>query len=161
MQSKVKVMLTVFFDCRGVVHHEYSPPNQTINKEYYREVLRRLRDAVRRKRPDLWRARTWQLHQANAPAHSSQLVQTFLAEHSIPVVRQAPYSPDMAPCDFWLFPKLKTLKGKRFESREEIMANATTALQSIPKEAYEKCFEQWKSRWEKCVKCHGDYFEGD
>ena len=78
---------------------------QNINKEYYLEVLRRLRDAVRRKRPDLWATGTWQLHHDNAPSHSSQLIQTFLAKHDIPVVRQAPYSLDMAPCDFWLFPR--------------------------------------------------------
>lgn len=54
LRSNVKVMLTVFFDSRGVVHHEYAPQGQNINKEDYLEVLPRLRDAVRRKRPDLW-----------------------------------------------------------------------------------------------------------
>ena len=49
---------------------------------------------------------------------------------------QAPYSTDMAPCDVWLFPKLKMpLKGKRFQSREGIMQNATEQLHPIPKEA--------------------------
>ena len=52
-RSIVKVMLTVFFDHEGVVHHEYAPPGQTITKDYYIEVLRQLRDAVRRKRPQL------------------------------------------------------------------------------------------------------------
>ena len=44
--SKIKTMLTVFFDWEGVVHHKYTPPGQTINKEYYLSVLRLLRDAV-------------------------------------------------------------------------------------------------------------------
>ncbi|KDR20158.1 hypothetical protein L798_05652, partial [Zootermopsis nevadensis] len=58
---------------------------------------------------------TWQLHHDNVPAHSSHLIQDFLAKHNIPLVLQAPYTPDMAPCDFWLFPKLKMpLKGTRF-----------------------------------------------
>ena len=57
VRSNVKVMLTVFFDSSGVVHHEYAPLGTTITKEYYKEVLRRLRDAVRRKRPELWAAR--------------------------------------------------------------------------------------------------------
>ncbi|XP_055952375.1 uncharacterized protein LOC129988229 isoform X2 [Argiope bruennichi] len=65
-----------------------------------------LRDAVRRKRPDLWMTKNWQLHRDNALAHSSHLIQTFFAEHGIPVISQPPYSPDMAPCEFWLFPKL-------------------------------------------------------
>jgi transposase len=56
-----------------------------------------------------------QLHHDNAPAHSTALVQDFLEKHHITQVRQAPYSPDLAPCDFWRFPKLKSpLKGKRF-----------------------------------------------
>ena len=86
--SNIKVMLTVFFDSRGVVHHEYAPQGQNINKEYYLEVLHHLRDAVQRNRPDLWATGTWQLQHDNAPAHSSQLIQTFLAKHNIPVVRQ-------------------------------------------------------------------------
>jgi len=83
-------MLTVFFESRGVVLHGYALQGQNINKEYNLEVLRRLRGAVRRKRPDLWATGTWQLHHDNEPAHSSQLIQTFLAKHNIPLVRQAP-----------------------------------------------------------------------
>jgi hypothetical protein len=111
---------------------------------------------------DLWAATTWQIHQDNAPAHSSHLIQTFLAKHSIPVVRQAPYSPAMAPCDFWLFPKFKMpLKGARFESREDIMRKATAQLNTIPKDAFQKCIQQWRDRCDKCVHYQGDYFEGD
>jgi hypothetical protein len=92
------------------------------------------------------------LHHDNAPAHFLHLIRTFLANHSIPVVRQAPYSPDMALCDFWLFPfpKLKMpLKGARFESRENIMRNATAQLNTIPKDAFQKCFQQRRDRWDK------------
>jgi hypothetical protein len=86
----------------------------------------------------------------------------FLAKHSIPVVRQAPYSPDMAPCDFWLFPKFKMpLKGTRFQSREGIMWNAMAQLNTIPKDAFQKCFKQWRDHWDKCVHYQGYYFEGD
>jgi hypothetical protein len=92
MQSKVKVLLTVFFEYRGIVHHSYAPEGQTIDKEYYLEVICHLRDAVWLKRPDLWASCNWQLHYDNAPAHSSHLIQSFLAKHSIPVVRQASYS---------------------------------------------------------------------
>jgi transposase len=162
VRSKVKVLLTVFFDYRRIVHHSYAPAGRTINKEYYLEVIRHLRDAVRRKKPDLWASRNWQLHHDNAPAHSSHLIQSFLAKHGIPVVRQAPYSPGMAPCDIWLFPKLKRpLKGSRFDSREDIMRNATKELRSLPEAAFQKCFQQWKERWAKCVESQGAYFEGD
>ncbi|GFV30818.1 uncharacterized protein TNCV_3261491 [Trichonephila clavipes] len=85
------------------------------------------------------------------PCHSSQFIHTFLAKHGITTVCQPPYYTDLAPYDFWLFPKLKTpLKGSRFESREEIMWNATTELNTIPKD-FQRCFQQWKDRWAKCV----------
>jgi len=71
-------------------------------------------------------------------------------------------TPDIAPRDFWLFSKLKMpLKGARFESREDIMQNATAQLNMIPHEAFQKCFQQWQDRWEKCVHYQRDYFEGD
>jgi hypothetical protein len=88
----------VFFDYRGIVNHSYTPAGQIINKEYYLEVILHLRDAIWCKRTDLWASHNWQLHHDNAPAHSSHLIQSFLAKHGIPV-------PDMASCDFWLFPK--------------------------------------------------------
>ena len=60
-----------------IVHHEYAPQGQTITKEYYRDVIPRLRDAVRCKRPELWSTGNWRLHHDNAPAHSSHLIQIF------------------------------------------------------------------------------------
>ena len=91
-----------------------------------------------------------------------KLIQTFLAKHNISAVRQAPYSPDMAPCDYWLFPHLKTqLKGTWFGSWDDIIQNTTAKLYSIRKQAFQKCFEQWRNRWEKCIQSQGDYFKGD
>ena len=72
VHSNVKVMLTAFVYFRGVIHHEYAPQGQTITKEYYRDVLRRLRDAVGRKRPELWSTCNWRLHKR-------QCFSTFLA----------------------------------------------------------------------------------
>jgi histone-lysine N-methyltransferase SETMAR len=162
VRSNVKVMLTVFFDQEGIVHHEYAPQGQTITKEYYVQVLTHLRDAVRRKRPQLHAAGDWLLHHDNAPAHASHLVQQFLAKHQIPQVNQPPYSPDLAPCDFFLFPKVKlTLKGSRFDDVDTIKMNATQQLHSVEKNDFQKCFQQWQERWTKCIVSDGDYFEGD
>ena len=92
------------------------------------QVLQRLRDAVRRKRRDKWHGE-WFLHHNNAPSHTSLVVQQFLADKSIPVITQPPYSPDLAPSDFWLFPTLKMdLKGTRFATMEDIKSNATAEL---------------------------------
>ena len=107
VRSNVKVMLTCFFNSRGIVHHEYVPEGQTINKDYYLEILRRLRDAVRRKRPDRWTGKNWQLHHDNAPAHPADVIKSFLAKNNMALVRQPTYSPHLVPCHFWLFPQVK------------------------------------------------------
>jgi hypothetical protein len=66
-----------------------------------------------------------------------------LDKHSIAVVTHPPYSPYLAPCDFFLFPRLKcTLKGKRFQDVAEIQLNKTRKLQAIPKKAYQTCIEK-------------------
>jgi hypothetical protein len=89
-------------------------------------------------------------------------VSSELHRASIPVNIQPPYSPDLAPSDFWLFPTLKMgLKGTRFATMEDIKSNATTELQKNPKEAFHRCFQQWHGRWSKCVCAQGSYFEGD
>ena len=104
-----------FFYHEGVVHHEYAPPGQIITKEYYIKVHRWLRDTVRRKRLQFWASGNWRLYHNNATAHSWSLMYAFLGKHHITLVCQSPYSPDLAPCDFWLFPKLKSpLKARRF-----------------------------------------------
>jgi len=72
-------MLIVFFDVRGIVHREFVPHGQTVNQEFYLEVLRRLRENVRRKRPELWRSGDWFLHHDNAPAHTALPVIRCLA----------------------------------------------------------------------------------
>jgi len=82
-------MLLAFFDSEGI-HHEYAPDGQTINKEFYVEVLRSLRESVRRKRLEKWRDGDWILHHNNAPAHTSHLVQQFLAKHSTTQLQQPP-----------------------------------------------------------------------
>jgi hypothetical protein len=73
-----------------------------------------------------------------------------------------PYSQDLAPCDFWLFPKVKmTMKGKRFELIQDIEAATTTQLETFTKEDLQNCFRKWQERWDKCDWSEGEYFEGD
>ncbi|UYV63879.1 hypothetical protein LAZ67_2005879 [Cordylochernes scorpioides] len=162
VRSNVKVLLTVFFDCRGVVHHEFLPQGRTVNKEYYLQVMRNLREAIRQKRPDLWKNKNWLLHHDNAPAHTSLLVRDFLAKNNTLMMPQLPYSPDLAPCDFFLFPKLKRpMKGRRYATLDEIKTASKEELKKKKKKDFLKCFEDWKNRWHKCIISHGDYFEGD
>jgi hypothetical protein len=75
VRTIVKMIVFFVFDYRGLVHHEYEPQVQTVNKDYYQEVLGHLHDAVWRKRPELWEAHNWQLYHYNTQAHSSHLIQ--------------------------------------------------------------------------------------
>ncbi|UYV63421.1 hypothetical protein LAZ67_2004019 [Cordylochernes scorpioides] len=132
VRSNVKVLLTVFFDCRGVVHHEFLPQGRTVNKEYYLQVMRNFREAIRQKRPDLWKNKNLLLHHDNAPAHTSLLVRDFLAKNNTLMMPQPPYSPDLAPCDFFLFPKLKRpMKGQRYATLDEIKTALKEKLKKI------------------------------
>ena len=76
----------------------------------------------------------------------------------MPTLEQPPYSPDLAPCDFFLFPKLK---GTRFPDVGAIKRAGTTELLRIPEEAFRGCIEAWKKRMDKSVRLEGNYFEGD
>ena len=81
---------------------------------------------------------------------------------NIPVVPQYPYSPDLSPCDFFLFPRLKHhLKGRHFGTLDNIQKRITGELKGIPAEAFQHCYEQWKQRLRRCVVAQGNYFEGD
>ncbi|GFT99722.1 protein GVQW3 [Trichonephila clavipes] len=91
VRSKIKVMLIVFFDADGIVHHEFAPQDQTVNKEFYLDVMRRLREAVRRKRPVLWASSRWMLHHNGAPAHTANLVKQFLTKQGAIEVAHPPY----------------------------------------------------------------------
>nr|CAH7723476.1 unnamed protein product [Callosobruchus chinensis] len=101
-------------------------------------------------------------HQDNAPAHNALSVKQFLAKKSIPVLEHPPYSPDLAPCDFYLFPKIKSsLKGTRFESVEDVKEKTADLLKRLTLHDMQHCFEQWKTRMQRCIDREGEYVEGD
>ena len=135
---KIKTMLTVFCYWEGV-NHKYAPPGQTTNKEYFLNVLHQLRDAIWQKQLQLWATGDWQLHHEIAPDHPSRFMQSFLVKHQISQVMKPPYSPDLVPWNFWLFPKLNSpLEGKRFQTiktQENMMGQPmglpTKILQSV------------------------------
>lgn len=100
--SKFKAMLIVFFEIQDVVMAEWVPSGQIVSQHYYIEVLTKLHERVRRKWPRLWGSR-WILHQDNVLSHNALPVMKFLASKNITVLAHPPYSPNLAPCDFFLF----------------------------------------------------------
>lgn len=157
-KSRIKTMLIVFFDVRGIVHFEFVPQGETVNSAFYLEVLKRLKRRVARVRADIKDA--IKLHHDNAPSHTAFIVANYLVRSNTPVVPQPPYSPDLAPCDFFLFPRLKReLKGKHWESVENIHKHVTRILKDIPVEEFQHAFQAWQTRLRKCIDAGGEYFE--
>jgi len=145
------------FDTEGIVHKEFVPPGQMVNGNVYCGVLRRLRS----KHPDKWRNNSWAQHHDNAPAHVPLVVKQFLASTNMAVIPHPSYLPDLVPCDFFLFPKMKLkLKGWRFDSVKEIQTESQDVM-TLTRNDFQKCFWSWKSRWNRCISAKGDYFEGD
>jgi hypothetical protein len=120
-----------------------------VNKEIFMGFLRRLRDAVRRKRQDKWRTNSWFLFHDNAPAHQSVLVKDFLAKNNVTTLGHHRYSYELAADDFYLFSRLKSaLKGRRFCDSTDIIRNATEELKRFLHNCSHECFQQLDSRWQ-------------
>ena len=110
----------------------------------------------------MWKNGSWVLHQDNAPAQNALSIKTFLTKHTITMLELSPYSPDLAPCDFFLFPKIKSaLKGSRFESVDAVKAKAAEFMNKLPEDDLQHSFQQWKIRMEQCRDRGGEYTEGD
>ena len=102
------------------------------------------------------------MHHDNAASQKAIIVNEFLSKYLTNIIEQPPYSPDMAPADIFLVPKLKLPhRGTRFQSIEDLKENSRRELKSIPENAFKKCFNDWIIRWQKCIILEGVYFEGD
>ena len=91
-----------FFDVDGIVHREFVSPGHTVNQKFYLNVLKALCESLRRKHPEKWQSEDWFLHHDNAPTHTAFSIQQLLAKNKMVVVSHHPYSPDLAPCDFFV-----------------------------------------------------------
>ncbi len=161
-----KCMMVAFFDCRGLIHLDFG--NRTINVARYGAVLDRLKDAITQKRPGLWQPnpvhphlRNVCFHHDNARPHTANATAVKLADYQW--VPHPPYSPDLAPCDFFLFPFLKKhMWGIQFDSVADAQAEARRILRTTPEATFRKAItEDLPARWQKCIDTQGHYFEGD
>ena len=141
-----------------MIYMHWVPTRQTVNKEYYVKVLREFRKRFRQKRPALFKWGQWHFHQDNAPIHNSILVTDYLTKMGIKTFPQPPYSPDVGPCDFWLFPKLRDW---RYETIEEMKEAVTNVIDTLTQEDFYGAFQKLLKRYNKRIAAGGDYFEGD
>ena len=151
-KSKIKVMLIAFFDQKGMVHYEFVAKSETVNQHFYQQLLICLHNQVRCSR--------WEFRVTSHGFSKAISVRQLLVKKQITALDHPPFSPDLVPCDFWLFPRLKAvMKETHFLSLEKIKASMRE-LKRLKEEGFTKCFCGWQDRMQKCIDLE-KYFEGD
>ena len=130
-----KSMLIVFFDIHSVVDCEFIPKGHTTKSKFYcndLRCMRCLREDIWWKWSELWTEANWMLHGDNAPYHQALITHTFVGCNSMVTLSHQPYSPDLAPCNFFLFSKLKLqLKGPHLDTMEELQYESQKVLSTF------------------------------
>ncbi len=163
-RSLKKVMLVAFFDDHSCMHFEFVC--RTVNRYIYTCILGRLKEKIRKLRPGLWRPSQGRqhgvlLHYDNAPVHTVLHTHANLRASNIDTLPQPAYSPDMAPADYWFFPRVKkALRGWRFRNLDHLEQSVAQVIRMIPPSEFAAAIQQLPVRWQKCVDQGGDYFEG-
>ncbi|GFW41658.1 mariner Mos1 transposase [Trichonephila clavipes] len=122
---------------------------------------RRLREYIRRKRPQFWQKDDRYLLHDNASVHRSQLVKQFHAKIRTGMLPHSPYSPDLAPCNFYLFPSTnKHLQGRRFVLSDYMKVTSQEDIREVEKNGFQSCFHKLYELWQKCIVTQRKYLEG-
>ena len=154
-----KVMATIFWDCDGVLLLDYLPLKTTMTGTYYATLMKKLLDAVKEKRRGKLSAGVLLLHD-NAPAHRADISVVTIHECGFTQLDHPPYSPDLAPSDFFFFPNLKReLRGKRFNDISEVTHAAEAYIDIQDKSFFSQGLQLLKERYLKCIAVQGDYVE--
>ena len=154
-------MFAVFFNYSGPLVVDILPQDTTMTATYYvQNVLSQVKSAINEQRPKVSTSRTLLLHD-NAGPHKARATTQSLQELGIQVLPHPAYSPDLAPCDFRLFPILKDrLDGRKFDRVQDLAKAVNSELRTIPEEDYQGVFRKWQIRLKLCIESYGMYFEG-
>ena len=133
-----------FFDSQGVAHKEFVPEGKTVNAEFYKGVMDRLLKRIQRVRSAVFCSRDFLLLHDIAAAHKAASVCQFLSPKKCYNPLSLPYSPDLSPPDYFLFPRLKKmkLKGLHFADAVEIQEDVTDELKKVQKEEFSAAFQK-------------------
>lgn len=153
-----KVMLSVWWDWKGIVHYELLQPGGTINSVLYCEQLDRLNEAIQRKRPELANRKGVVFHHDNARPHTSLMTRNKLTELGWEVLMHPPYSPDLAPSDYHLFRSLQnSLVGKKLPDRSAAESHLTKFFHDKPLKFYTDGIMKLPEKWQKVIDSNGEY----
>lgn len=157
VKSASKRMIASFFNKTGHVATVALENRRTVNSDWYTTIcLPEVIDELRKNN----RKRRIILHHDNASSHTARQTNDFLKAKNVELMSHPAYSPDLAPCDFYLFPKIKNqLRGKRFSSPDEAVEEYEKHVSEVTTEEWHKSFQNWFDRMKKCIDAKGDYFE--
>ena len=159
VSSAEKVMASVLWDVKSIVFIDYLQKGKTINGDYYAKLLRELRQAIKSKRPGQL-IKGVLLHQDNSTAHKSLVAMSVVHDCGFELIDHPPYSPDLAPSDYFLFPNFeKHLAGKRYESDDDVISAVEEFFEGQKENFYSTGIRALQHRWKKCVDRKGDYVE--
>lgn len=157
--SAGKVMATIFWDYKGILLIDYKEKGVNITGTYYSNILRQLREAIKEKRRGKLAKGVLLLHD-NAPVHSAHIATSAVNECGFKTINHPPYSPDLAPSDYFLFPNLKKdLRGKRFNDDEELKAAVMEHFDSKEEKYFYEGLKKLIDRSSKCIDIGGEYIE--
>lgn len=157
--SARKIMATVFWDRKGVLFVDFLERGTTINSARYCETLEKLKRSIQNKRRGKLSSKILFLHD-NARPHTANRTRAVLDVLKWEVFPHPPYSPDLAPSDYHLFPAMKTwLARQRFDDDAELREGVTTWLKSQAAEFYDTGISKLVHRYDKCLNLYGDYVE--
>jgi histone-lysine N-methyltransferase SETMAR len=161
-----KVMVGVCFWSGGVLANVPLPAGESYNSTFYcHKVLPTVTRNIQSKRPKCgWNGLKF-IHD-NAPVHKAANVLRYFDRHGISVEDHPPYSPDLSPCDYWLFPAAK-MKMRSYpigqeevkDKRSHILHQWEKALNSLHSAHFLHALQDLETRCTKCIKANGDYFE--
>ena len=151
-------MFCIFFKSTCPIHVTYLSKGETVDALYYIEhCIKPVVKAINRQRPKSGTLHMKFLHD-NARHHAAKLTKSQLEEVGFKIIRHLPYSPDLSPCDFWLFDLIKRQLVDATDE-EDLNRQITKVLGKIPQEEFLKTFEKWLERMQMCITNKGDYFE--
>jgi histone-lysine N-methyltransferase SETMAR len=155
--SAGKIMATVFWGSKGIIHLDFLTSQKTINAQYYSTLLNeKVKSAIRLKRRK--RQNSVCFLQDNVRPHTAALTMATLLKLKWDVVPHPPYSPDLAPSDYHLFgPVKRVLGGKRFRNNDEVIAAVQSWIHEQPKTFFETVIKKLPERWHKCMAVNRDY----
>lgn len=158
-KSALKIMATIFWDSRGVLLVDFLPKGSSMNGAYYADLIIQLKEKVVELRRGKVSAGVLFL-QDNAPVHRSQVAMAALKDSGFREIDHPPYSPDLAPSDYFLFRNLKKdLRGIKFETEEEMKAAVMDHFADKEENYFFEGLKKLKDRSSKCIDVGGDYVE--